>query len=625
MAKRGQTSIRKGQLIAPFGVGAMTVSKDGISMICSGLDHWFNPRLSRVTDPDKFRIQEWRLERYLGVDHFREPPDYREFVPGDQNINVDIRIPARRFPQWHSCPRCKRLEKLSASQIGRSFCPECESTKNRKFEMVQVGFIAMCEHGHIQDFPWREWAHEDENTTCKKPMYLKRTGGLSLGSLRVECQCGAKRSLAGITMATTLSKGLNSTKSPFWCQGHRPWLGDDAREVCAGTIRGALRGATNVYYADVRSAIYLPRGGPSAPDALVALLEQSPLSTVIDTLKPDPQSLTAQRLRISRGGLALAIYTDEQIQAAIKVILKPNNIQEFEEDLTGAKIEEQLRLEEQAVLLTNQSGDELTIRKQNLLEYDKDIFPIADYFSHISLIERLRETRALVGFSRVLSPSGNDDLESRQKMLWRNQPDESENWLPAIQVYGEGIYLEINAEKLARWESIKSVQNSAKRLEKRQPVGRERGVSPRLLLIHTLAHLLINQLTFECGYSSASLRERLYVATPASERAMAGFLIYTSAGDSEGTMGGLVRMGKPGYLEKVLRRAIEGSRWCSADPICMELGGGKGQGPNSCNGAACHNCALIPETSCELFNSFLDRGMVIGDMEGKLEGFFTSH
>jgi Domain of unknown function (DUF1998) len=490
--------------------------------------------------------------------------------------------------------------------------------------MVQIGFVAMCEHGHIQDFPWREWAHKDENTTCTEPMYLKRSSGLSLGSLSVECKCGkAKRSLAGITMATTLSKELNSNEMPFRCQGQRPWLGDDAREECAGTIRGALRGATNVYYADVRSAIYLPRGGPSAPDALVALLEQSPLSTVIDTLKPDPQSLTAQRLRISRGGLALAIYTNEEIQAAINVVLKPNNSQEYEQDITGAKIEEQLRLEEQAVLLTTQSSEELTIRKQNLLEYDKDIFPIADYFSHISLIERLRETRTLVGFSRVLSPSGNDDLESRQKMLWRNQPDESENWLPAIQVYGEGIYLEINAEKLARWESIKSVQDSAKRLEKRQPVGRERGVSPRLLLIHTLAHLLINQLTFECGYSSASLRERLYVATSSSQRAMAGFLIYTSAGDSEGTMGGLVRMGKPGYLEKVLRRAIDGSRWCSADPICMELGGGKGQGPNSCNGAACHNCALIPETSCGLFNSFLDRGMVIGDMEGKLEGFFA--
>ena len=145
-----------------------------------------------------------------------------------------------------------------------------------------------------------------------------------------------------------------------------------------------------------------------------------------------------------------------------------------------------------------------------------------------------------------------------------------------------------------------------------------------MLLVHTLAHLLINQLTFESGYSSAALRERLYVADATESQPMAGLLIYTAAGDSEGTMGGLVRMASPGLLEHVLRNAIDGAGWCSADPICMELGATGGQGPDSCNNAACHNCALVPETSCELFNRFLDRAMVVGDNQSNMEGFFST-
>lgn len=138
---------------------------------------------------------------------------------------------------------------------------------------------------------------------------------------------------------------------------------------------------------------------------------------------------------------------------------------------------------------------------------------------------------------------------------------------------------------------------------------------------HRLAHLLINRLTFECGYASASLRERLYVSN-SETNPMAGILIYTAAGDSEGTMGGLVRMGKPGYLEPIFRRAIESAEWCSSDPVCRELGAKSGQGPDSCNLAACHSCALLPETSCEEFNRFLDRSLMVDGPDSQDLAFF---
>ncbi len=148
-----------------------------------------------------------------------------------------------------------------------------------------------------------------------------------------------------------------------------------------------------------------------------------------------------------------------------------------------------------------------------------------------------------------------------------------------------------------------------------------RTLTPRFVLLHTLGHLLINELIFACGYSSASLRERLYVSA-APGREMAGLLIYTAAGDSEGTMGGLVRMSRPENLRAIFASAISDARWCSTDPVCMDAGE-KGQGPDSCNLAACHGCALLPETSCEEFNRFLDRGLVIGTFAEPNLGYFS--
>ena len=149
--------------------------------------------------------------------------------------------------------------------------------------------------------------------------------------------------------------------------------------------------------------------------------------------------------------------------------------------------------------------------------------------------------------------------------------------MPAYVVYGEGIFLELDETRLRHWEAgagvrarVTALQNRYNAVaEKRQLI--ERTLTPRFVMVHTLAHLLMNRLTFECGYSSAALRERLYVSTD-RDLPMAGILIYTAAGDSEGTMGGLVRMGKPEFLEGLLEKAVAEAKWCSADPVCMELG-----------------------------------------------------
>ncbi len=252
--------------------------------------------------------------------------------------------------------------------------------------------------------------------------------------------------------------------------------------------------------------------------------------------------------------------------------------------------------------------------------------PVGRFFSKVTLVEKLRETRVFTGFARVYPDKAMTPVE-RNAQLWRQPPVKPNRWLPAYIVYGEGIYLEFDPRLLQEWEVQPEVVRRIEPLNSRyQSVQlnrrlRPRLITPRLVLLHTLSHLLMNQLTFECGYGSASLRERLYISTVQGAE-MAGVLIYTAAGDAEGTLGGLVRMGKPGNLEPLIRRALSKAQWCSADPVCMELGE-RGQGPDSCNLAACHNCGLVPETSCEEFNRFLDRGVVVGTLERPDLGFFA--
>ncbi len=622
--------VRRAQLIAPFGPGAMVVARGGVSLITAGLDHWFQREDGQGNiEISEFRVPEWRLENLLGVAGFRMPPDYR--TGGPQERNIGMTVPFLRFPQWHFCPRCHLLKEFPLVQRGSVKCPRCEAEKKTRF-MFQVPFVALCDRGHIQDFPWREWVHHSLRPLCDRPMRLMATGSASLSGQKVKCECGEERTLGLITGAdpggamTHLSSHL-AEGAEYLCQGRMPWLGSGAAEPCGRPLRGSLRNASNVYYAQVRSSIYLPRGHSAIERELVAEMERPPLSTNI-SVAADAGLQRRQILQSIRTHqeMLLTPYNDQQILAALEIVLGTSGTTTPEGGaaVAGDSIETAFRREELAVLLRERAEKELMIRCAAPGDYGSIV---QGHFSRIMLVDTLRETRVLAGFTRIL-PGTDQPIEKLGKMLWRNQPPANAAWLPACTVHGEGILLQFSEERLRRWEAQDAVGKRITRLAntyaglRAKRSWRERTISPRFVLLHTTAHLLMNRLTFECGYSSAALRERLYVSENA-EAPMASVLIYTADGDSEGTMGGLVRMGKPGYLEPVLARALEAAGWCSADPVCMEMGNRTGQGPDSCNLAACHNCALVPETACEEFNRFLDRAAVVGDFEGTVPGYFA--
>jgi hypothetical protein len=619
--------IRRSHLIAPFGVGSLAVFPDGVSVTVAGLDHWFEPGVGR--DWEMFKVEEWRLQERLGVDHFRLPPDHkssRQFQ--DDRPNLDLSVPGLRFPLAHSCSRCSRLDLRQPTERGTLFCRYCGRVNTRSL-IYQVQFVAMCEAGHLQDFPWREWVHRSLLPECDLPLRIFSTGGASLVGVYVKCECGKKRNLRGITdmtpdaESTVLSRQMVAG-AEYVCHGLRPWLGEfkGRRDHCGLPMRAALRSAANVYFADTRTAVYIPRMVGGLPLALLDILQSPPAAPFISAGRDLGAVVRASALRRRFPGLLDAFPEDGLVDDALGRLARP----EVAQQKSRAPLSEtQFRAFEYGELRQRRSDSQLMVRDTDIHAYEQWI---SEHFGEIFLVDKLRQTRVFVGFTRI-TPREVEPEESIQQ-LWRNVPSRRETWLPASVTFGEGLVLTLAKGRLDEWEARPSVQARVALLQRNldraveRKAAKPRQLAARFVLLHTLAHVVISRLSFESGYSAASLAERLYVS-PADEGGMAGILIYTASGDADGTMGGLVRLGRPRLLEPTLRRALQRSEWCSSDPICMELGDTGGQGPNSCNLAGCHNCALIAETACEEFNRFLDRALLVGSADDPTLGFFRGY
>jgi len=627
----------------------MHVSPDGVSVLTAGLDYWYGYEDGLGNDGqldlEEFKIDEWRLKRHLGVSHFRLPPDYREkwIFGGQQGAkNLELQVPSQRFPQWHFCdnPQCRRLEwKPLGFQDPQPKCRHCDYGR-----LKQVTYLAVCEAGHLVDFPFSEWVHETLNPpdSAGHILEIRQGAGGGLASQLVKCSCGKERSLGrilqGDSNGTILSKTLTGGSSDFLCKGWMPWHGSaphsDAvqhtkpwvpKRGCGKMLQGALRTSTNAYFAEVRSAIFLPRKTDEVPAELIAALEVPYVSQYIQILA-DADSPPDSHVIRPIAGAVLASYSDDQIDKALAIVTEVTSPdQPTQQAVSVDTADTAFRRTEFTVLQTEQDEAELGVGSFPLEDYGDWV---AQHFSRVMVVDRLRETRAHVGFQR-LKAGAVDDYGSLKAMLRREQvKNPHDDWLPAYVVYGEGIFFELNEDRLSEWESRPAVRARIDAFQARYtgrlPLGIDPGqpIPPRFLLLHTLAHIVMNQLTFDAGYSTAAIRERLYVSTAAGAP-MGGMLIYTAAGDAEGTMGGLVRMGRPNRLGPSIQQAIEGAGWCSADPVCMEHAEEGGQGPEGCNLAACHGCALVPETACEHFNRFLDRGLVVGSFDSPDLAFFT--
>jgi hypothetical protein len=630
------SDIRMGQLIAPFGPGSIYTDKNGVPTVICGLDFWYTRDVSgQPVKSDEAKMQssivEPRLSELLNIKFFRQPP---EFYYDSNNPDMSrLTVHGLRFPRWYvnnSTGQLKRFN-LETQKLDR---PE-------KGAWRPVRFIAVCEAGHMSDFPWKEWA----KCTCdnNNGLILNDSGGADLTSIRIRCnQCNTSKSLGGVTIIRKENENIVSTglsDAGIKCTGQRPWLGERAYEKnCQSKLAGVLINQSNIYFANTGSSIFLPELAVEAEHILIQdIFSQSDSDMIkakimfeigekvsgVNTLRELVQHLweTSQPLPSDE----TILQSFDNFGKGINQMADTSTPEMPDSDLIA------FRRAEYNIL-----RNEVAPGKSTELRVIPSIIPdsLSHFFNRINLVERLRETRVFYGFDRLIKNKKPLDgmPEKALKQLFVHPPSPNASWLPAVKNYGEGIYLELSEQAINSW-----LEKNSQWLESRFPpdfVNRMLN-EPMLLppksninwqwaaryqLVHSLSHMLINQLVFECGYSTASLKERLFVSND-STAPMAGILIYTASGDSEGSLGGLVRLGRPELFENVVKRAVSRASWCSADPVCSENLGGSGT--RQVNLAACHACLLLPETACETINNGLDRATLVGTPENPNTGFMT--
>lgn len=603
-------TVRKSMVTMMFGPGAIVDFRaDGgpVSAIVAGLEEWEKTFREGGHGSEQI-IRERRLEEKLGVSKFIQPPT---LVESYFTKNTTF-LKAYRFPDWLQCPKCDRIAKSEkwADEDYKAFlyCPECSgSSKKDKVFVVPIRFVLACKKGHLDDFPWDDYLEHKENCHHNNGFLLLQSIRAGLSGMVLSCpECGSSRSLDGFFTRKMIS--ANGIK----CSGRRPWLDSYDKYECTEKPRVVQRGASNLYFPLIKSAISIPPW----TDPFIEILGVH-WDKIAKKITPEER---LQYIKI--------IWDDDDFIIKHEEIGFPVNRfhEEFEKRIKVIDTEyksdnEELDIKEEeylqfisSVTKNNEENTEFETRRVQVPAI------LEDYFSSIIRVSRLREVRALYGFTRITPPA-------EDETIFVSLSKTRKNWLPAIEVRGEGIFIDFDKSNLIKWESNPKFKERAKEAneswkiewnEHHPDLDAPFDITPRFLLVHSFSHALMRRLSLECGYSSSALRERLYISE--GDNGMSGVLLYTSTTDSDGSLGGLQRLAEPNRIEGSIIAAVRDMEWCSSDPLCIH---GMVSVRESHSPAACHSCLFAPETACEHYNRFLDRATLVGLPDSVITGYFS--
>lgn len=586
-------TIRPSQAIHSYGVGSL-IDLPNLSVMVGGLDRWDITRQDVVTED---RLLD-AVRTLLGdqVEALRALPAEPETSnPFDDWARVGL--PVTIFPRWLRCTACNRLFPVASGALkleSNAYRPDrtryshtnCDKAK-RPPPAVPARFVAGCVNGHLDDFPWVRFAH-DGVATCANPILQVNdigSGGRAT-DLLVKClTCNARS-----TLAKAFGPAAKDTMPG--CRGRHPHLGL-SNEPCGEQLRSLVLGASNLWFNSSMSVLSLPVGGGSLNQLVHdhwAALEKMPVKDV----------------------LTYALSTDRTLQAAFAGHDLDDIWDAIEAKRGGAG-------EAHGADVLGPEWNALTTGSQGQASPHFEAEPIeaptgfTGRLDGVTLAHRLRVVTALCGFTRIGAGEPGDE-----KTMVRLETKGAPSWVPVVENRGEGIFVRLDENTVQAWEATAYDNPLFVAMRRAHQDWREaRGLDPhvgwpgeRFVLLHSLSHALINELAIECGYSSASISERVYSRRPGEgPEPMAGILLYTSAPDAEGTLGGLVNLGKPAELGPLLTQALERAGLCSSDPLCADHEPDPLNG--SLHGAACHACLLVVETSCERGNRYLDRSTLV--------------
>ena len=601
--------LRPSQLLHTFGIGAI-VELPNLSVMVMGLDDWpIEQGSSEIREPRLLRA----VQEALGEQAARlmTPPVTSESTgyqakPFDDSAQIGV--PVAPFPRWLLCPFCRLLAPIQSDLF--ELKPDLYRKDRSRYVHRNCGkaakaptaiparFLVACQNGHLDDFPWVEYVHHGK-TDCKYELRLYELGASGeVADIQVQCRCGKKR-----RMSDAYSED-GGAQLPA-CRGRWPHLRKYADKTCNLQQKGILLGSSNSWFPMMLTALSIP----AMIDRLGQLMEEN--------WGELEECESAREVKLKRKLLrGLSAWTEEQIWEAIE---KKKAAADEDEDESHDLREPEWRVFSAPDPQRNSRDFKLRVVEtpagyQNLLE-------------KVVLVERLREVRALIGFTRIESPGDYSEIADlpteKRAPISRTAP----RWVPTSDIRGEGIFLQFSEAAIRSWlkrvdipdmEFFRGHKQWRKSRGLKPPEGNYPGM--RYVLLHSLAHALIRQFSLECGYTTASIRERIYSRNVSSDvEPMAGILLYTAAPDSEGTLGGLVSLGDPKTLARHLDQALESVRLCTSDPLCAE------HSPygDSMHAAACHACLFLPETSCERGNKYLDRSVLVSTVEQADYAFFS--
>jgi hypothetical protein len=611
MSKTPVGEVRPSQLLWTYGPGSL-IDLPNLSVVTMGIDRW---EIGRCQP-----IQEARLltnvRRVLGeqVESLRMPPLTDSDVVDPFSAEALIGVPVKPFPRWMRCVKCGLLSPFDAGLFelkANRFRPErtrfvhngCTGSRGdqspRDADAVPARFLLACREGHLDDFPWHWFVHGGLSGCRGTLRFFESGASLQTENLWVRCDsCSAAKSMPQAFGQV----GKNNLPG---CRGRHPHL-NRFEDDCAEVPRAILLGATNGWFPVTLSVLAIPQTG-------------SPLAQLIAdgwTFFEDVESAVeatavVKTLKKSAQLPGIEAFTGDQVWEAIQAH-RSGTVGDENLDLKGPEWE---------VLTSPTPPTDYPHFMSKKVGVPAGFEP---YLSRVLILERLREVNALLGFTRVESPSEGGGAERAPRApIGRTAP----NWVPATQVHGEGIFLQFSEEALVKWAAGTGPRAQGSELRRGHRGWRaRRGLDPdpafpglRFALLHTIAHLLIRELALDCGYNAASIRERVYADTE-DGKSQAGILIYTAAADSDGTLGGLVDLGKPENLGRLLRQALDRAKVCASDPLCAEH---NPRTDSSLHAASCHACSFVSETSCECGNRYLDRALVIPTLQVTDAAFFA--
>jgi len=619
--KRNLGDLRPSQVLHTYGVGAI-VELPHLSVMVMGLDDW-DLRYSRPIDEDRL-LKAVQDELGGQVTRLLTPP----WTPESANFNADplgewasVGMPVAPFPRWMVCPVCHLLARIPDPRFQlspsrpyykdqncyvHSNCPK----SGKPPTVVPARFLLACENGHLDDFPWREFVHKGP-TSCREGLRLFEMGTSGeVADIYVRCDCDPKTQRS---LVEAFGEDGHASLGP--CRGRHPHLRvfdeptAEGKTVCDKDPRPVLLGASNSWFPMRLSVLSIPP-------------ERDDLGSLVDDRWAVLKDVTTiEVLRFLRGRHELEEFSGYELDDVWAAIERKRS-----GAVVAAPAPTDLKWPEWEVLSQPGCGREsadLRLREVAVPSgYER-------WIERVVLAERLREVGALVGFTRIDppgDPSDPDQVSHEQRVRLSNK---APTWVPAAETRGEGIFLQLKEDELQGWLVRPEVEALSEEFRRAHGKWRSsRGLVPdecwpgiRYVLLHSLAHAILRQLSLDCGYAAASLRERVYSQSGASEvPSMAGVLIYTATPDSDGTLGGLVSLGRQEFLGYHLDRALDAATLCASDPLCAEHRAHRGV--LSLHAAACHACLFVSETSCERGNKYLDRSVLVPTVDRRKLGFF---